>query len=93
MLGQIVRKCRGAIHHLVPPGAKTYQIDVETCHRWLEEELYVVESFASEKEFLRKAGYYQAWFNCKRHKSYKGNTSLNLMRETYPALKTKALVF
>lgn len=90
---QVVQKCLGATHHLIPPGAKTYQSDVETSHRWVEEELYAAETFASEKEFLRKAAYYQAWFNCRRHNRYKGDTPLNLMRETYPGLKAEALVF
>lgn len=72
---RVVENCLGATHHLIPPGAKTYQSDVESFHRWVEEELYASESFHSEKEFLRKAAYYQAQFNCTRHNSYKGALS------------------
>ena len=39
------------------------------------EELYASESFHSEQQFLRKAAYYQAQFNCMRHNSYKGTLS------------------
>jgi hypothetical protein len=42
---------------------------------------------------LRKAAFYQAEFNCKRRNSYKGDTPLNLVRETYPGLPAEALVF
>lgn len=90
---QVVEKCLRAKHHLIPPGAKTFQSDVESFHRWVEEELYVAESFASLQEFLKKAAYYQAWFNCKRHNRYKGDTPLNLVRQTYPEWKAEALVW
>jgi len=43
----------------------------------VEEELYAAEPFGSEKEFLKKAE-----FNCKRRNSYKGDTPLNIVRET-----------
>jgi len=47
----------------------------------VEEELYAAEPFGSKKEFLKKAAFYQAEFNCKRRNSYKGNTPLNIVRE------------
>jgi len=90
---QVVEKCLGATHHLIPPGAKTYQSDVESFHRLVEEYLYAAEPFGSEKESLRKAVLYQASFNCTRKNSYKGDTPLNLVRETYPGLPLEALVF
>ena len=78
---------------MIPPGAKSFQSDVESSPRWVEEELYAAETFASEQDFLRNAVYYQAWFNCKRQNSYKGDTPLNLVRQTYPGLPAEALVF
>jgi len=59
----------------------------------VEEDLYAAEPFGSEKEFLRKAAFYKASFNCTRKNSYKGDTPLNLVRETYPGLPLEALVF
>jgi len=47
-----MEKGLGAPHHLIPPGAKTYQINVESFHRWVEEELYAAEPFGSEKDEL-----------------------------------------
>ncbi len=90
---KLVERCWGAHHHRIPPGAKTYQSDVESSHRWIEEELYAAETFASEQDFLEKAAHYQKWFNCGRYNRYKGNTPLNLVRETYPELPAEAIIF
>jgi len=80
------------IHEAGSPGAKTFQSDVESFHRWVEEELYAAESFGSKKtEFLMKAAYYQAQFNCQRYNHYKRGTPLELVRETYPELEPEAL--
>ncbi|WP_156789683.1 hypothetical protein [Gracilinema caldarium] len=51
MFTHVVERCCLARHHLIPPGAKTYQSDVESFHRWVEEELYAAESFGSKIEF------------------------------------------
>ncbi|MFN3533713.1 MAG: helix-turn-helix domain-containing protein [Candidatus Brocadia sp.] len=90
---KIVERCWHATHHRIPPGAKTFQSDVESSHRWIEEELYASETFSSHTEFLIKAAAYQKWFNCTRHNSYKGDTPLHLIRQTYPDLPAEALVF
>jgi len=91
MFTHVVERCCQARHHLIPPGAKTFQSDVESFHRWVEEELYAAESFGSKHEFLMKAAYYQAQFNCQRYNHYKGGTPLELVRETYPELHSEAL--
>jgi len=31
---KVVERCLGAVHHLIPPGAKTFQSDVESSHRF-----------------------------------------------------------
>ena len=69
-----------------------YQSDVEGFLHLVEEDLYAAEMFGSEKEFFRKASLCQASFNCTRRNSYKGDTPLNLVRETYQELPVEALV-
>lgn len=61
----------GAVHHTIPPGAHTFQADVETAHRLIEDELYEVESFSGLANFLFKANTYNLWFNFARRNSYK----------------------
>ncbi len=63
----------GATHHTIPPGAHTYQADVETAHRLIEDELYEVETFNGLADFLHKAFTYNLWFNFARTNSYKEN--------------------
>ena len=41
-------------HVRIPPGAHTYQSDVETVHRLEEDEFFDLENFASRGEFLAK---------------------------------------
>ena len=57
----------------IPAGAKTWQSDVETSHRLIEDEFYAYEIFKSKKEFFEKAFEYQTNFNLKRKNSYKEN--------------------
>ncbi|GAB4367421.1 MAG: hypothetical protein Kow009_04300 [Spirochaetales bacterium] len=90
---QGVVKCLGAKHHLIPPGANTFQSDVESFHRWVEEELYAAEPFGSKQLFLKKVAYYQAWFNFKRQNRYNWDTPLNLARQVYLQWKAEALVW
>ncbi|HLI30066.1 MAG TPA: hypothetical protein VKV79_03065 [Terriglobia bacterium] len=46
-----------------PARPHTYQSDVETVHRLIEDEFYDLETFASRSEFLAKATLYQHDFN------------------------------
>jgi transposase len=64
---------QGLQHTTIPPGAHTWQADVETVHRIIEDEFYEVESFTSRNDFLRKATTYCLWFNVARKNSYKEN--------------------
>jgi len=64
-----------ARHRTIPPGAYTYQSDVETVHSRIEDELYRIESFHSRRDFLTKAATYQLFFNSVRPNSYKGGRS------------------
>ncbi len=68
-----VQACPGLTHHTIPPGAHTYQADVETAHRLIEDEFYEVEAFGGLADFLHKATTYNLWFNFARTNSYKEN--------------------
>jgi len=50
----------GSQHERIPPAAHTYQSDVETVHRLIEDEFFDLESFSSRTDFLAKASLYQA---------------------------------
>jgi transposase len=58
-------------HVRIPPAAHTYQSDVETVHRLVEDEFFDLETFASRGEFLAKAQTYQHYFNLARPNSHK----------------------
>jgi hypothetical protein len=58
-------------HVRIPPAAHTYQSDVETVHRLIEDEFFDLESFTSRAEFLAKASLYQLYFNLVRPNSHK----------------------
>jgi hypothetical protein len=59
-------------HERIPPAAHTYQSDVETVHRLIEDEFYDLETFRDRAEFLAKASLYQLYFNLARPNSHKG---------------------
>jgi transposase len=65
----------GSQHERIPPAAHTYQSDVETVHRLIEDEFFDLESFSSRSEFLGKASLYQLYFNLARPNSHKGGLS------------------
>jgi transposase len=62
-------------HVRIPPGAHTYQSDVETVHRLEEDEFFDLETFTSRTEFLAKVTTYQLYFNLVRPNSHKENQS------------------
>jgi len=62
-------------HVRIPPAAHTYQSDVETVHRLIEDEFYHLENFTSRSDFLAKATVYQLYFNLARPNSHKGGLS------------------
>ena len=68
------------IHRTIPVGAKTWQSDVETSHRLIEDEFYAVRSFPSCKSFLKQAASYTDWFNCGRFNRNKKGTPLSIWR-------------
>jgi transposase len=60
-------------HVRIPPAAHTYQSDVETVHRLIEDEFFDLEAFSSRADFLAKATTYQLYFNLARLNSHKQN--------------------
>jgi len=62
-------------HVRIPPAAHTYQSDVETVHRLIEDEFFDLERFSSRGDFLAKAHTYQLYFNLVRPNSHKANLS------------------
>jgi hypothetical protein len=68
-----VQEVGGLTHVTIPPGAHTWQADVETVHRLIEDEFYMVEPFTSRGDFLAKAAAYTLWFNVARTNSYKNH--------------------
>ena len=78
---------RGLRHTRCPPRAHTWQSDVETAHRLIEDEFYEVERFRSRSDFIRKAAAYNLWFNVARRNSGKEHkTPWELIHEREPAV-------
>jgi hypothetical protein len=65
----------GSQHQRIPPAARTYQSDVETVHRLIEDGFFDLETFRNHTEFLAKASVYQLYFNLVRPNSHKGGLS------------------
>ena len=82
---QTVQTISGLTHRIIPPGAHTWQADVETVHRLIEDEFYEVETFPDRRQFLDKATSYILWFNVARQNSYKGHkTPWEIIQERDP---------
>jgi len=80
----------GSQHERIPPAAHTYQSDVETVHRLIEDEFYNLETFRSRREFLAKACVYQCYFNLVRPNSHKGDLSpWQIIQQLDPHLSLK----
>ena len=74
-------------HTRIPPRAFWLQNDVETFHRIIEDELYEIEDYANEIEFLGKAYAYQLYFNYIRKNRYRDNKSpAEILRERFPEI-------
>ena len=62
-------------HVRIPPAAHTFQSDVETVHRLVEDEFFDLELFHSRGHFLAKAFTFQLYFDLVRPNSHKQNLS------------------
>jgi len=88
-----VTRVLGAKHRSIPPGAKTWQSDVESSHRLIEDEFYACEYFFTRSDFLKKAAEYQRWFNQDRYNSYKQGTPRQLLAECTDRIQPEVLIF
>ena len=77
----------GSQHERIPPAAHTYQSDVETVHRLIEDEFFDLETFQSRADFLAKVSLYQLYFNLARPNSHKGGlTPWQIIQQLAPRL-------
>ena len=67
-------------HKTIPIAAKTYQSDVESSHRLIEDEFYTCRYFSGAQDFLKKAHQYQNYFNFKRFNTYKKGSPVQLLQ-------------
>ena len=82
-----VQTVHNLTHATIPPAAHTWQADVETVHRLIEDEFFEVESFSSKTHFFNKVSTYQLWFNIARKNSYKqGKTPWDIIHERDPTI-------
>lgn len=65
----------GSTHKRIPVRAWSYNSDVETVHRTIEDEFYDLENFESIKDFHQRVASYQAWYNLVRFNSNKDDKS------------------
>jgi hypothetical protein len=53
----------GSRHKRLPVSARSYNSDVETVHRTIEDEFYDIENFESIRDFHQRVASYQTWYN------------------------------
>ena len=70
---QTVKRNGMTQHRRIPPGAKTWQSDVETSHWIIEREFYDAVKVSSDHNLANKLRAYQWGFKAMRKNSYKGN--------------------
>lgn len=75
----------GATYQTIPPGACTYQSDVEAMHRLIEDEFYDHEDYQSRRHLCQKAYTYVTYFNTQRRFRYKEDqTPLEILERVAP---------
>ena len=80
-------------HKTIPVGAKTYQSDVESSHRLIEDEFYACRYFSSAQDFLKQAHQYQNHFNFTRFNTYKNGSPVQLLQQVAPHINRNVLNF
>ena len=82
-----VESFKNHVHCQIPPGAHTFQADVETVHDRIEDEFYCLETFKSRSDFLAKATSYQHYFNLvRKNYSKQGKAPMQILKERNPIL-------
>jgi len=75
----------GSEHRYIPPKAYTWQSDVETVHRLVEDEFFDRENFADREQFWAKVRTYWYYFNLARpNRGKEWQTPLEILR-VHPA--------
>lgn len=81
-------KAFGCGHHYIPVKAHTWQSDVETVHRLVEDEFFDRETFASKDEFWKKLTIYWYYFNIARPNRHKNSqTPIQIIMEKNPGIQ------
>ena len=81
---QVVRRNGITRHKTIPPGAKTWQSEVETSHWIIEKELYDYIEAPNIGNLMKKFRAYQWGFNTLRKNGYRGNiTPLESLRSEH----------
>ena len=93
MFTKIIKNYFNSKHKTIPPGAKTYQSDVESSLMLIEDEFYALEYFYGFKDFMDKAYKYQKYFNFERLNNYKGGSPVQLLNEADETIDIKVLDF
>ena len=82
----------GCTHKRIPVRAWSYNSDVETVHRTIEDEFYDLENFQSVKDFHQRVASYQAWYNLVRANSNKDYKSpWQIIKELRPTMNLNLL--
>jgi transposase-like protein len=77
----------GSDHRYIPPKRYTWQSDVETVHRLVEDEFFDRETFTGPADFWRKVTTYWHYFNLVRpNRGKEWQSPLQILNTTAPAL-------
>ncbi|MDR1453602.1 MAG: helix-turn-helix domain-containing protein, partial [Candidatus Margulisbacteria bacterium] len=89
----VVEKLGMQLRH-IPPAAPTFNSDVETFHRLVEDEFYSIELYRDLADLLRKEYTYMVDFNYLRKNRNKDNqTPWEILKQEYPDTPKSALIF
>ena len=82
----------GSGHHFIPPGACTWQGDVETIHRLQEDEFFDRETFRGLADFWNKTTLYWSHFNLtRRNRGKEWQTPAQIVQAKNPRLNPAVL--
>ena len=77
----------GSDHRFIPPKRYTWQSDVETVHRLVEDEFFDLEQFRSRDDFFAKVATYWSYFNLVRpNRAKEWKSPLQLLQAKAPTL-------
>lgn len=79
-------------HKLIPPSSPTYNSDVETFHKIIQEEFLKVEKFKDLNEFMAKSFGYQIFYNFERRIQNRG-VPIDILKQNYPGYKYFNILF